>query len=177
MNMANELKSAKTSKALLKGWAKTCEQQSITNERSHSFHSKSQPFPTLVHICSASWDATAVLDSDLQHDIYEPLCHSGDSWMSKCFSRGLNWNHAGRLRKGQPVSMDLWVIQISCRCCFSAIHSPAVLPQFNDILSQTLPTSLLPGPYLLLLAGPRLEQSFLRESTWWPYFNAESGLK
>lgn len=152
------------------------EQPSITNEHSHIFHSKSQSFPTRLHICSASWDATAVLDSNLQHNIYEPLRQSGDSYMNKCFSRGFNSNHAGRLRKVQPVSMDLGVIRFSS-LRWTLLLCSHILMTFSPRL-RDLPTSLLHGPYLLLLAGSRLEQSFfLRESTWWPYFSAESGLK
>lgn len=136
INKAYESHSAKTCRAFVRGWAKKW--TAVNNKWVQSYFPQQEP--ALLHICSASWDATAGLDSDLQHNIYEPLRQSGDSYMSKCFSRGSDWNHAGRLRKVQPVSMDLWVIQLSCRCCLSAVHSPAVLAHFNDILSQT------PGP-------------------------------
>lgn len=76
------------------------------------------------------------------------------SQVSKCSSRGFNWNHAGWLRKVQPVSMGLWVIRFSCTCCFSAMNSPAVLAHYNDILSET------PGP------SPRPSSMDLISSYW-----------
>lgn len=100
--------------------------------------------------------------------------------MSKCFSRGFNWAHAGRLRKVQPVSMDLRGIQFSCMCCSSAVNSPAVLAHFNDILSETPGASPRPSSMDLISSywlGWDWSRVFWKESTWWPYFSAESGLK
>lgn len=83
----------------------------------------------------------------------------------------------------QPVSISVWIVQLSWRCGVSAL--PLLLYSLSLSLSQppdsrTLPTSLLPETATSPLIGrgpPTLEPHFLRESTWWPYFSAESGLK